>query len=117
LRFESFGDAWHLFQLGAAAIRRETFEKVGLLDESMRSAEDLDWFLRARETGISLTLNPRVVLHYRLHGANISRQKAWRDAHLAAAFKKSLDRRRQREEGLSPLPAWFAVDGREAKSS
>ena len=115
-RFEPFGEPWHLLHLGAAVVRRAVFQRVGHFDESMRSAEDLDWFLRANESGVSLARHGRVVLRYRLHGENVTQQKAWRDAHLALAFKKSLDRRRERGGDAAPLSPWFGGDGQEAES-
>jgi len=109
-RFQPFGEPWHLMSLGAAAVRRAVFDKVGLFDEGMRSAEDLDWFLRAKEAGVALVRHQRVVLQYRLHGENVTRQKAWRDAHLAAAFKKSLDRRRRKGGDSALLSPCFSGD-------
>lgn len=111
-RFEPFGEPWHLLSPGAAAIQRAAFSRVGGFDESMRSAEDLDWFLRANEAGVIMARHNHVVLQYRIHGGNVTRQKAWRDEHIAAAFKKSLDRRRLGED-VARLAPWFAADGQE----
>jgi glycosyltransferase involved in cell wall biosynthesis len=115
-RFEPFGEPWHLLSLGAAVVRRAVFQRAGHFDESTRSAEDIDWFLRAREAGVTLARHERVVQHYRLHGGNMTRQKAWRDAHLTAAFKKSLDRRRQQGGDAAYLSPWFAGNGQEPET-
>lgn len=43
---------------GAAAFRREVFSRVGLFDESLQRAEDMDMTLRLRKLGIPVYYNP-----------------------------------------------------------
>ena len=42
--------------LGSALIRKTVFDKVGLLDETLRHCDDWDWFMRARELGAEILL-------------------------------------------------------------
>ncbi len=75
-------------------VRRQAFERVGGFDESMRSGEDLDWMLRAAETGLGIARLHDVVLRRRVHAASITQDAELGRAGLALAFKKRLDRRR-----------------------
>lgn len=51
-------------------VRRNVFERVGGFDPSYRTAEDLEWLVRAHEAGVEREILQDVVLIYRLHGAN-----------------------------------------------
>jgi glycosyltransferase involved in cell wall biosynthesis len=75
--------------------RREAFEKVGEFNTELAHGDSADWFLRARELGVEIALMPDVLVHRRMHEANISRKDAQesRDEFLAIV-KRSLDRRR-----------------------
>jgi glycosyltransferase involved in cell wall biosynthesis len=59
-------------QLVTAMIRRHVLEEVGGFDPSYRYAEDRDLFIRLREHGVEIAVLPEVVLHKRLHGANMT---------------------------------------------
>lgn len=81
------------------------FDKVGVFEETLRYREDHDWFLRAREQGISMTILEQVTLHYRLHGNNMTQDKNAEGFQLTQVLKKSLDRRRRRSNGfIQSLP-------------
>jgi glycosyltransferase involved in cell wall biosynthesis len=83
--------------LPAALIRRSVFDRIGFLDESIgHAADDLEWFVRARDLGVRrLTLNV-VTLLYRWHGGNTSTDIDSAAAGQLEAVKLSLDRRRGR---------------------
>ncbi len=91
--------------LGSALFRKSAFDKVGNFDETLRYSEDHDWFLRAREAGIEMTVIDHITLYYRLHGKNMTRDKNAGCFQLTRVLKKSLDRRRQKRGFLRPLPA------------
>lgn len=59
-------------QLVSAMIRRHVLEEVDGFDPSYRYAEDRDLFIRLREHGVEIAVLPDVVLHKRLHGANMT---------------------------------------------
>ncbi|MBU3702662.1 MAG: glycosyltransferase family 2 protein, partial [Acidimicrobiia bacterium] len=59
--------------LGALVVRREVVERVGPFDESLPSAEGVDWVTRARDAGVNLVAIDDVVLCRRLHAANTGR--------------------------------------------
>lgn len=91
---EPVGLVWLAFLLGASLFRRQVFEVVGSFDENMRFGEDVDWFLRAREAGIHIGISDDVVLLYRQHGNNMTRDTRQSDRYFLTALKHSLDRRR-----------------------
>lgn len=74
-------------------VRRAAFLAVGPFDESLRSAEDVDWFARARACSLPMELLPEALVLRRLHDRNTS----W-DAHMIpdalTAVLRSVRRRR-----------------------
>ncbi len=57
---------------GVALVRAEVFERVGPLNDSYRPASDMEWWLRARDHGLRVTLIDDVVGYRRIHGRNSS---------------------------------------------
>ena len=51
---------------------RATWEKVGPLNEDLRTAEDVDWIARARDLGIEFAVSDEVLFHRRIHDCNLS---------------------------------------------
>ena len=56
---------------GAVLIRRQIWETVGPLDETLPSASTIDWISRARTAGVRQLEFDDVVLRRRLHGGNM----------------------------------------------
>jgi glycosyltransferase involved in cell wall biosynthesis len=100
--------------LGSAVFRKSVFTKVGSFDENLRYSEDHDWFFRAREQHIAIISIPQVTLLYRRHGSNMTLDKNTKGYQLTRVLKRSLDRRRARNNGmvtsLASLPALFRID-------
>ena len=97
--------------LGSGLYRRRVFDRIGNFDPSLRYSEDVDFFLRARESRLHMRILRPVTLIYRLHGANMTRERAAVDRHLAIALKRSIDRRRRMGKGgMAPLDRWFSYD-------
>jgi glycosyltransferase involved in cell wall biosynthesis len=79
----------------AALIRRSVFDRTGLLDEGIgHAADDLEWFVRARDLGVRRLTLDAVTLLYRWHGENVSTDIDSAAAGQLEAVKMSLDRRR-----------------------
>jgi glycosyltransferase involved in cell wall biosynthesis len=62
----------YVFQ--TALVRRRAFDRIGTLNEKLRRAEDIEWFGRARDAGLTLEIIPEVLVHRYLHGRNTSAQ-------------------------------------------
>ncbi|MEM6327273.1 MAG: glycosyltransferase family A protein [Bacteroidota bacterium] len=99
--------AERLPHFGSALIRREVFETVGLLDESLSLSEDVDWFLRATEAGVTVRVDPGVAQLHRRHRASTTAGRSSGQLGLAHVLKRSLDRRRASGE-TADLPSAFA---------
>jgi glycosyltransferase involved in cell wall biosynthesis len=89
--------------LSCALFRKSVFDKLGLFDETLQYYnDDLDWFMRAREVGISMIMLNEVTLFWRMHEENTSRDRLVRDHALTEVLKRSLDRRRQQNVETVP---------------
>lgn len=61
------------FVFGALLIKRNDFIRVGWLNESYRfGGDDVDWFARARASGLSELILDEIVLFRRVHDTNAS---------------------------------------------
>lgn len=110
-QYEKGADPWTTLMFGAAVIRRSAFDTVGLPDISLRFDDDVDWFLRAKELGISILTHPDVTVFYRRHTANLTNQRATDQHYFLMALKRSIDRRRRAGNGaVQPLGSWFGDD-------
>lgn len=82
------------FLKGTMLISRNAFERVGDFDTTRRLGDFIDWFLRAREAGLSSEMLSEVLLRRRIHEANtVTREKQSQTDYVKIA-KASLDRRR-----------------------
>jgi glycosyltransferase involved in cell wall biosynthesis len=79
---------------GAMLVRRAAFAAVGMLDETLRVGEVVDWLARARELGVRGDVVPRVVLRRRLHDGNLGRGGVSQRLDYARVVKARLDRAR-----------------------
>lgn len=93
--WEKFGHPRPLPSFGALLARRTVFADVGPIDERLRCAEDVDWFMRARDIGIRTDVQEEVVLQYRLHGANSTRHWHPQESGHLTAVRKLLERRKR----------------------
>jgi glycosyltransferase involved in cell wall biosynthesis len=82
------------YLVGAMLAKRTVFDRVGSFDTQWHVGEFIDWYVRARETGIRSAMLPVLVLRRRLHGTNtmITQRDSQRD--YLRIVKASLDRRR-----------------------
>lgn len=83
------------FLIGSALYRREVFEKIGGYDPQLRFGEDVDWFVRARESGLNMQEYEEVVLLYKRHPGNMTRKKTLGELGLMKVIKKKLNRARE----------------------
>lgn len=75
--------------------RRETFSRVGTFNTNYTSGEDTEWLVRAREASVPMARLPHVLVHKRIHGANLSVETFdSREATLFRIARESMHRRR-----------------------
>jgi glycosyltransferase involved in cell wall biosynthesis len=86
---------WTSPNLGSGLYRREIFEEIGRFEESLRYAEDVDWFWRVREAELPCVVLEDVTLIYRRYGDGITSGKSWAEMGLHEVIRRSLLRRRQ----------------------
>jgi GT2 family glycosyltransferase len=82
-------------------VHREVIERIGVMNESLRRAQDLEWTIRMRSEGIDLWFEPSaMVTHYPARGA----RSLWRDY-----FETGSTSYRVRREftNLMGIPAWL----------
>ncbi len=78
----------------AILIRRESFFKVGEYETESRVGEVVDWFVRARETGLNILVLDELLVWRRVHRNNNGlKNKAFAQDYVKA-LKRSIDRRR-----------------------
>lgn len=89
--------------VGANLYRKSVFERFGPFDESIRTAEDLDWLLRAREAGARIEVLNAVTLLYRENPESLTYGLDAAQLSFFRVLKHSLDRRRSDGTTLAPL--------------
>ena len=96
--FEEFSSPLTGPFVGSTVFRKRVFDTVGLFDETLRDSEDVDWFVRAREHGLSTMVLEPVTLFYRVHESNLTYGRDPRDFNTIKILKQSMDRRRRGKE-------------------
>jgi len=79
---------------GTLMVRRDVFNRVGLFDEPLSIAADVDWFARCKDSGVTGELLDAVLLHKRVHGDNLSNNAGENTRQLLSLLRKSIDRQR-----------------------
>ncbi|MDB5699297.1 MAG: hypothetical protein JWN69_2101 [Alphaproteobacteria bacterium] len=91
--------------IAAGLYRRRAFEKVGLFDEGLRYAEDLDWFIRANEAGLAIEWVEMATSIVRRHDQNTTYRRTRLEMNPLRLFKNMLDRHRGLPEHAMPAPS------------
>lgn len=69
--------------------RRELLVRTGLFDESLRSSEDFDLWLRILKAGGRVAYLRRPLARYRRHGASLSADPVWMCRHILRVLDKA----------------------------
>jgi glycosyltransferase involved in cell wall biosynthesis len=88
------------YLMQALLARRQLFDQIGQFDPALSPADDVDWFARVFDSDIPGYVVPRVLLHKRIHDANISHTALDNNQLLLAALRRSVLRKRQKGEAL-----------------
>lgn len=73
--------------------RRCVFDRVGLFDPTLSTAEDIDWYARADDSGVPMAVIDQVLLRKRIHDANTSLFTAAHRQNLLQALRRSAQRK------------------------
>lgn len=79
---------------GTLVARRPAFARVGPFDPQWRLGDFVEWFLRARDLGLTSRMLPAVVLYRRRHGDNMTLRDREHRLDYVHILKRALDRRR-----------------------
>ncbi len=97
------------YALGSSLIRRRVFAEIGDFDETLPYTADWDWFMRARAAQVPMAVDPRVTLLLRIHGGNMTRDRAAGNHFTLQMVRKHMARQQlghttsqQREGGPQP---------------
>lgn len=82
---------------GTILARRKVFARVGMFESRWRVGEGIDWYLRARDAGLAVRLQQRVILRRRIHDDNMGRREQASATDYIHIIKAALDRRRSAE--------------------
>jgi glycosyltransferase involved in cell wall biosynthesis len=93
-----------VYSLSTALFRRGVFAKVGPFDETLRYAADWDWFVRMKESGITMAALPAVTLVSFRHADNLTNRLDLVHSYTLKMLRKTLARRARRagEEDNEP---------------
>ena len=75
---------------GGLTARRETMLRAGLFDPSLRSAEDLDLWLRMAHGGARFVYNHRVLYHYFARPNSLTNDPIWGSSGILKVYRKLL---------------------------
>jgi GT2 family glycosyltransferase len=82
-------------------VHRSVIELVGVMNEQLRRAQDLEWTVRMRNQGIGLWFEPRArVTHFPARGS----RSLWQDYHETGATSVRV---RRGSANLDGIPAWI----------
>lgn len=104
----TLGEPELALSFGSALVRRAVFDRVGRFDESFTHCDDWDWFMRAREMGVSIGVHSEVTLFYRRHDGNMTNDTGIGNRFFARMLRRSVERRRA--VGAAPLPDLIPLD-------
>lgn len=85
------------YMLQSMLLRRTALEQVGLFNPQLRMGEDMDWLLRAMELKVLIVVHWDLVVYYRRHANNLTRDADLTKRAALDFLRLSLQRRRTQE--------------------
>ena len=87
-------DTGRLISLGTLMVRNNVFLKTGFFDDKLKTGEDLDWFIKMKESGSRVYFDDNEVMKRRLHSSNLSYKSISEESNIVRLLKASLERKR-----------------------
>jgi glycosyltransferase involved in cell wall biosynthesis len=94
-RYEALGRTRATHAWGTALVRRDVFDRVGMIDESRLHGDHLEWFMRAAEAGVVVEVLPDVLMLRRMHPDSVSHSTNTLDPYLDFVHELIAKRRAQ----------------------
>lgn len=88
-----FADPTHAVSLPTIFVRRDAFDRVGELDESIVHGEDVDWVMRMKEAGLKAEYVDQTAINYRMRPGSLTRDRESNRPAIVHRLKESLERR------------------------
>jgi glycosyltransferase involved in cell wall biosynthesis len=82
-----------MYVMETLVARRTLFRQVGLFNPQFSTAEDVDWFARANDLGVTKGVIEEVLLYKRLHDQNLSAYAQDNIHNLLVALHRSIQRK------------------------
>ncbi|MCD0486843.1 glycosyltransferase [Pedobacter sp. MC2016-14] len=97
--------------LGALLLRKSIFDTGFYFDEKLTYSEDVDWWLRLRESHTGILITEYTTLLYHVHGNNMSVHKSIQDLQMLKVLHQSLQRRRKagKDEALPQIKDFRSI--------
>lgn len=93
-RFVFTGEPMAGLLRGAMVVRREVWERVGLMETGLTVGEFISWYTRAVDAGVKMRMLPEVVYERRVHGRNTVIREHEAQGDYLRIVKATIDRRR-----------------------
>jgi glycosyltransferase involved in cell wall biosynthesis len=78
--------------LTCVTARMHAIKSAGMFDESLRTCEDFDLWLRVLKTGSRIAYHREVLARYRRHAGSLSSDRAWMTSNLLTVLEKAAKR-------------------------
>lgn len=85
---------------GTMLLRLATFQRIGLFQGEQQLGQFIDWYARAQEQKLKMQVLPDILMHRRLHGANMGIEKRNDRSDYARILGDVLRRRRQLKQPI-----------------
>ena len=77
---------------GTLLARKQLFEVLGRFDATLALAWDVDWFARAKDSHVPMTVLDEVFLYKRVHDRDLSSNAGLKNQELLEILKRSVAR-------------------------
>lgn len=84
--------------LSSFVARKSAFAQVGMFDERLKTAADMDWFSRAKDLRIPMAYLAETLMLKRVHDCNVTSQTRLNNAELLEVIQRTLARKRKTPE-------------------
>lgn len=102
-RMELLGNAYPGYMLEALLAHRSIFKQIGGFLTNIPGPQDLDWWLRLKDSGKTVAILPETLVYKRIHDLNLSysEKPIHSNSSLLSAMQRSIKRKRKSGKGAA----------------